>query len=145
MARSLPKHFSFILILWAFFITASPATAFYEWQEADRSLYFGGFFRLAGTGVDYPDDTSLYEEEDDFLWDTDVRVLLDGSIGDQLFLKANLLQTVRSTSLLNSNTIFASPLTVQRSFQPAMVFCQCQRHRWPSTDQPGDNILFHPQ
>ena len=115
MARSLPKHFSFILILWALFITASPATAFYEWQEADRSLYFGGFFRLAGTGVDYPDDTSLYEEEDDFLWDTDVRVLLDGSIGDQLFLKANLLQTVRSTSLLNSNTIFASPLTVQRS------------------------------
>ena len=115
MARSLLKHFSFILILCGFFITPATATAFYEWQDADRSLSFGGFFRLAGTGVNYPDDTALYEEDDNFLWDADVRILLDGNFGDHLFLNANLLQTVRSTGLLNRNTIFASPLTVARS------------------------------
>jgi len=115
MARSLLKHFSYILILSGLFITPATATAFYEWQDADRSLSFGGFFRLAGTGVDYPDDTALFEEDDNFLWDADVRILLDGNFGDHLFLNANLLQTVRSTGLLNRNTIFASPLTVARS------------------------------
>ena len=115
MARSLLKHFSFILIFSGFFMTPATATAFYEWQDAGRSLSFNGFFRLAGTGVDYPDDTVLYEDEDNFLWDADVRILLNGNFGDHLFLNANLLQTLRSTGLLNRNTIFASPLTVPRS------------------------------
>ena len=115
MARSLLKHFSFILVLCSLTITPTAATAFYEWHDENQSLYFGGFFRLAGTGVDYPDNTFLYEGEDNFLWDSDARILLDGNFGDHFLLKANLLQTVRSTGLLNRSTIHASPLTVERS------------------------------
>jgi len=115
VVRSLLKRFSFILIFCSLTISPSTATAFYEWQDAGRSLYFGGFFRLAITGLDYPDDTSLYKEEDNFLWDSDMRFLLDGNLNDKLVLKANLLQTVRSKGLLNRSTIHASPLTVERS------------------------------
>jgi hypothetical protein len=115
VARLILKPFTLLLILCSLTGTPTRAAAFYEWQHDDRSLYFGAFFRLAATGLDYPDNTSLYDEEDNFLWDSDIRLLLDGNFGDHLFLKANLLQTVRSTGLLDRGIIYANPLTVERS------------------------------
>jgi hypothetical protein len=109
------KQFSFTLVLCLLTTVPTSAVAFYEWQAADRSLYLSGFFRLAGTGVDYPDNTLLYEEEDNFLWDSDVRILLDGNYGEHFLFKANLLQTIRSTGLLNRTNIYVSPLSVERS------------------------------
>jgi hypothetical protein len=115
VARSLLKPFTLLLFFFLLVTTSSRAAAFYQWEDAGQSLYFGGFFRLAVTGADYPDDTNLFDEEDNFLWDSDIRVLLDGHSGDHFFLKANLLQTIRSTSLLNRNIIYAGPFTVERS------------------------------
>ena len=104
-----------LLPLLAAIVYAVPVFALDESGDSAGEYRFtpGGSLNIAVAGSNYPDDSLLYRD-DEVDWLANLRLLAEGFAGEHWRFTCNLLQTVRTASVLDRSGV-AAAVDVERS------------------------------
>jgi hypothetical protein len=104
-----------MLCLVPLFCLPGQVEAFYEVEDGERTLELRGFMGLGAGWLKYPDDNTIYTEEDDLAWSANFRLLVEAGLTEKLHLTANILQSSFSKPPLSPAFASLFPIDVERS------------------------------